>query len=64
MILTPLQKLPNNVGDSGNKIVATDFECLPKNKKLPYLATLVVSKEGLLFILIVLQQDREDLTEL
>ena len=55
MILTPLQKLPNNVGDSGNKIVATDFECLPKNKKLPYLATLVVSKEGLLFILIVLQ---------
>ena len=30
MILTPLQKLPNNVGDSGKIIVDTGFEWLPK----------------------------------
>ena len=30
MILTPLQKLPNNVGDLGKIIVATSFEWLPK----------------------------------
>ena len=30
MILTPLQKLPNNVGDLGKMIVATGFEWLPK----------------------------------
>ena len=30
MIWTPLQKLPNNVGDLGKIIVATCFECLPK----------------------------------
>ena len=30
MILTPLQKLPNNVGDLGKIIVATGFEWLPK----------------------------------
>ena len=29
-ILTPLQKLPKNVGDLGKKIVATGFETLPK----------------------------------
>ena len=29
-ILTPLQKLPKNVGDLGKLIVATDFEKLPK----------------------------------
>ena len=29
-ILTPLQKLPNNVGDLGKIIVATGFEKLPK----------------------------------
>ena len=28
-ILTPLQKLPKNVGDWGKLIVATDFEKLP-----------------------------------
>ena len=30
MILTPLQILPNNVGDLGKAIVATGFEKLPK----------------------------------
>ena len=30
MILTPLQKLPKNVGDLGKLIVAKDFEKLPK----------------------------------
>ena len=30
MILTPLQKLPKNVGDMGKLIVAKGFECLPK----------------------------------
>ena len=34
MILTPLQKLPNNVGDLGKIIVATSFECLPKVQKI------------------------------
>ena len=29
MILTPLQKLLNNVGDLGKIIVATGFEWLP-----------------------------------
>ena len=29
-ILTPLQKLPKNVGDLGNLIVAKVFEKLPK----------------------------------
>ena len=29
-ILTPLQKLPENVGDLAKKIVATGFEKLPK----------------------------------
>ena len=29
-ILTPLQKLPKNVGDLGKTIVATGFEKLPK----------------------------------
>ena len=30
MILTPLQKLPNNVGNLGKIIVAASFEWLPK----------------------------------
>ena len=30
MILTPLQKLPNTVGNLGKTIVATGFEKLPK----------------------------------
>ena len=34
MILTPLQKLPNNVGDLGKIIVATSFEWLPKVEKI------------------------------
>ena len=34
MILTPLQKLPNNVGDLGKIIVAASFECLPKVQKI------------------------------
>ena len=34
MILTPLQKLPNNVGDLGKIIVATSFEWLLKVKKI------------------------------
>ena len=33
MILTPLQNLPNNVGDLGKIIVATSFEWLPKVQK-------------------------------
>ena len=33
MILTPLQKLPNNVGYLGKIIVATGFEWLPKVQK-------------------------------
>ena len=34
MILTPLQKLPNNVVDLGKIIVATSFEWLPKVQKI------------------------------
>ena len=34
MILTPLQKLPNNMGDLGKIIVATGFEWLPKVQKI------------------------------
>ena len=34
MILTTLQKLPNNVGDLGKIIVATSFEWLPKVQKI------------------------------
>ena len=34
MILTPLQKMPNNVGDLGKIIVATSFEWLPKVQKI------------------------------
>ena len=41
MILTPLQKLPNNVGDLAKIIVATCFEWLPKVQKSPNLVTLV-----------------------
>ena len=33
-ILTPFQKLPNNVGDLGKIIVAPSFECLPKEQKI------------------------------
>ena len=34
MILTPLQKLPSNVGDLGKIIVATSFEWLHKVQKI------------------------------
>ena len=34
MILTPLQKLPKNVGDLGKSIVAEGFEKLPKVQKI------------------------------
>ena len=34
MILTPLQKLPNNVGNLGKIFVATSFEWLPKVQKI------------------------------
>ena len=34
MILKPLQKLPNNVGNLGKIIVATGFEWLPKVQKI------------------------------
>ena len=34
MILTPLQKLPKNVGNSGKIIVAIGFEWLPKVQKI------------------------------
>ena len=34
MILTPLQKLPNNVRDLGKIIVATSFEWLAKVQKI------------------------------
>ena len=38
--MTPLQKLPNNVGDLGKISVAIGFEWLPKVQKLPNLVTL------------------------
>ena len=34
MILIPLQKLPNNVGDLCKIIAATGFEWLPKVQKI------------------------------
>ena len=34
IILAPLQKLPNNVGNLGKIIVATGFELLPKVQKI------------------------------
>ena len=33
-IITPFQKLPNNVGNLGKIIVATGFELLPKMQKI------------------------------
>ena len=35
-ILTPLQKLPKNVGDLGKMIVAPGFEKLPKVQKITW----------------------------
>ena len=34
MILTPLQKLPNSVGNLGKIIVVSGFEWLPKVQKI------------------------------
>ena len=34
MILTPLLKLPNNVGDLGKIFDASGFECWPKVQKI------------------------------
>ena len=36
MILTPLQKLPNNVDDLGKIIAATGFEWLPKVQRIAH----------------------------
>ena len=41
-ILTPLQKMPKNVGDLGKFIVAKGFKKLPKVQKSPNLVTLFV----------------------
>ena len=38
--MTPLQKLPKNVGDLGKLIAAKGFKNLPKSNKSPNLATL------------------------
>ena len=45
VFLTPLQKLPENVGDLGQKIVATGFEKLPKCNNSPNLATLTTGDD-------------------
>ena len=41
-VLTPLQKLPKNVGDSGKLIVAKGFKTCPKFNESPNLVTLVI----------------------
>ena len=41
--LTPLQKLPKNVGYFGKLVGAKGFEKLPKSNKSPNLVTLVTS---------------------
>ena len=46
-ILTPLQQLPNNVGDLAKLIVAKGFKNLPKVQKLPNLVTLKRPNRGL-----------------
>ena len=44
MILTLLQKLPNNVGNLGKISVATGFEWLPKVQKTPNMVTLLLRR--------------------
>ena len=44
-ILTPLQKLPKNVGDLGTLIVAKGFKSCPKSSKSPNMVTLFVIKD-------------------
>ena len=46
MILTPFQKLPNNVGNLDKIIVATGFEWLPKVQKSPNLITLMTTHQS------------------
>ena len=43
MILTPLHRLPNNMGKLGKIILVTGFEWLPKVQKSPNLVTLLSS---------------------
>ena len=43
-ILTPLQKLPKNVGDLGKSIGPKGFKTHPKSNKSPNLVTLIKSK--------------------
>ena len=40
-ILTPLQKLPKNVGDLGKLIVTKALKSCPKSNKSPNLVTLI-----------------------
>ena len=42
--LTPLQKLPKNVGDLGKIIDAKGLKSCPKSNKSPNLVTLVLSR--------------------
>ena len=42
-ILTPLQKLPKNVGDLGKLIVAKALKRFSKSNKSPNLVTLIIS---------------------
>ena len=53
MILTPLQKLPINVSDSGNLIVAKGFKKLPNVQKSPNLVTLFSSAHKMTDIAVV-----------
>ena len=41
--MTSLEKLPKNVGDLGELIVAKGFKNFPKSNKLPTLVTLITT---------------------
>ena len=45
-IMTPLQKLPKNVGDLCKLIVAKGLKTCPKSNKLPNLVTLEEMQKG------------------
>ena len=45
-VLTPLQKLPKNVGYLGKLIVAKGFKFCPKFNKSPNLVTLIGLHQG------------------
>ena len=45
-ILTPLQKLPKNVGDLGKLIVAKGFKNCPNSNKSSNLVTLMADEVG------------------